>query len=113
MRIRRNTGRLFARIISSSDFSGRSSVAPTRWRRLFATKGVVYYCSMRSFAVCTLTNSRCPLHPPSNQTPKLYTTLDKLPLLPLYTTFGMASEQQVVMDRTWRYHSPIFTSFQK
>src|SRR5205823_14914052 len=70
MLIRRNTGRPFAPLISSSDFSEKSSVAPTRWRRLFATKGVVYYCFMRSFAVCTSTNSPCPLHQSSNQTPR-------------------------------------------
>src|SRR5436309_14168379 len=79
MLIRRNTGRPFAPLISSSDFSEKSSVAPTRWRRLFATKGVVYYCFMRSFAVCTSTNSPCPLHQSSNQTPRFYTPLDILP----------------------------------
>src|SRR5438876_3022098 len=80
MLIRRNTGRPFAPLISSSDFSEKSSVAPTRWRRLFATKGVVYYCFMRSFAVCTSTNSPCPLHQSSNQTPRFYTPLDILPV---------------------------------
>src|SRR5256885_12169034 len=80
MLIRRNTGRPFAPLISSSDFSEKSSVAPTRWRRLFATKGVVYYCFMRSFAVCTSTNSPCPLHQSSNQTPRFYTPLDILPI---------------------------------
>src|SRR6266516_4066160 len=84
MLIRRTTGKPFAPLISSSAFSVRSSVAPTRWRRLFATKGVVYYCFMPSFAVCTLTNSPCPLHQPSNQTPRFYTTLDILPCLPYY-----------------------------
>src|SRR5436305_9343323 len=79
MLIRRNTGRPFAPLISSSDFSEKSSVAPTRWRRLFATKGVVYYCFMRSFAVCTSTNSACPLHQSSNQAPRFYTILDILP----------------------------------
>src|SRR2546423_13199478 len=81
MGIQRNTGRPFARIISLSDSSGKSSVAPTRWRRLFATKGVVSYCFMRSFAVCILTNSACPLHQSSNQAPRFYTILDILPVL--------------------------------
>src|SRR5436190_21401861 len=79
MGIQRNTARPFARIISLSDSSGKSSVAPTRWRRLFATKGVVSYCFMRSFAVCTSTNSACPLHQSSNQAPRFYTILDILP----------------------------------
>ncbi len=79
---RRNTGRPFAPILSSSGFSGKSSVAPTRWRRLFATKGVVYCCFMRSLAVCTSTKSPCPLHQLSNQTPRFYTQLDILPELP-------------------------------
>src|SRR6266699_508509 len=84
MLIRRNTGRPFAPLISSSDFSEKSSVVPTRWRRLFATKGVVSSCFMRSFAVCTSTNSPCLLHQSSNQTPRFYTSLDILPHDPRY-----------------------------
>src|SRR6266496_5076818 len=80
MPIRGNTGRRSAPAMSSSGFLGRSSVALTKWLRLFARKGVVSCCFMRSFAVCTSTNSRCPLYQPSNQTPKFYIALDILPV---------------------------------
>jgi hypothetical protein len=74
-----STGRPFAPTTCSSGSLERSSVAPTKWQRLFEPKGVVFCCFTRSSAVCTSTNSRCPLHQPSNQAPRFYTTLDILP----------------------------------
>src|SRR5512135_1673666 len=79
MPIPRSTGRRSAPAMSSSGSLGKSSAARIKWRRLFAQRGVVYYCFMRSSAVYTSTNSRCPLHHSSNQTPRFYTPLDKLP----------------------------------
>jgi len=76
----KSIGRPFAPTMSWSGSSAKSSGAPIKWPQLFAPKGVVYCCFMRSSAVCTSTNSRFPLHQPSNQTPRFYTTLDKLPV---------------------------------
>src|SRR5579883_2563365 len=67
--------------MSSSDFSEKSSVVPTRWRPLFATRGAVCCFSMPSFAVSSSTSSRCQPHRKSNQTLQFYTELDILPLV--------------------------------
>ena len=49
---------------------------------------------MRSFVVCISTHSRCLLHPPGNQTPRFYTTVDKLPIrLKLPEKYGDGSSE--------------------
>src|SRR5258706_8788096 len=101
MRTQRTTGRPFAPTISSSGSSESSSVALTKWPRLCETKGVVYGCLMRSSAVCISTHSRCPLHPPSNRTPRFYTTLDKLP--PQYRATKIRDGIQAARED---YHCP-------
>jgi hypothetical protein len=80
----------FAPIMSLSDFSVRSSAARTKWQRLFVPKEVVSCCFLRSSAVCTSTHSRCTLYQPSNQTPKFYTTMDKLPTFLCFSILPIA-----------------------